>query len=278
MARRKQRRKRKQEEEEPELTLPDERSEPSSELGDYSLLIYGEKKIGKTSLAAQFPDAFFLMCEPGGKGLEIYQRPVNRWVEFLRYKRLLRRDREFRTVVVDTADRLYDMAFDYMCAKLAIEHPHDENDFGKSWRQIKMEFTRHVNDLLTLDKGVIFLSHTREEEVKTRGGRAYTRLQPSIAGQARDVLEAIVDIWCYYGYEGTDRTIWLQGDELVSAGHRLEDHFNYREGGAIRELNVQGSAEGAYTLFTRAFANDIPKPEQPEERPRKKKLRRKRKK
>ena len=49
------------------IKLPTKKSKIESDLSKYSILLYGKIKIGKTSLAAQFPDALFLMTEPGGK-------------------------------------------------------------------------------------------------------------------------------------------------------------------------------------------------------------------
>ena len=58
------------------LTLPTEKSKPSSRLGDYTWLIYGAKKIGKTSLVAQFPETLILSFEPGTKALEVFQTRI----------------------------------------------------------------------------------------------------------------------------------------------------------------------------------------------------------
>ncbi len=43
--------------------LPTQRSQIAESLEDYSMLIYGQKKIGKTTLLAEFLEAFFLMFE-----------------------------------------------------------------------------------------------------------------------------------------------------------------------------------------------------------------------
>lgn len=254
-----------------QVSLSDERSEPMVDLADFSILCYGERKIGKTTLFSHFEDACFLMCEPGGKALSIYQNPVSSWVEFKQYIKLLRQDDQFQNVIVDTADRAYKMCFDFACQKMGIDHPQDENDYGKSWGQIKDEFAREVNALLSLGKGVAFISHAREEETKTRAGRAYSRMQPSMSNQAREVLESLVDIWVYYGYDGTHRVLTLRGDDYVSAGIRLEDRFLYTDGSPIENLNMGGSSEEAYDQFVSAFNNEVEAPRKEDERSSKKK-------
>ena len=182
---------------------------------------------------------------------------IKTWPEFEEYVRLLKKDDEFSTVVMDTADEAYEMCFDFMCKEMGIEHPHDENDFGKSWKRIKKRFGSGVTDLLNTGKGVIFTSHAREEETKTRAGRKFDRMQPTLAGQAREILESVVDNWFYYGYAKDKRALTLRGDEHISAGTRLEDSYLYTDGTAIRRLTVEGSAEYAYERLMAAFNNEI---------------------
>jgi hypothetical protein len=220
-------------------------------------LIYGEKKVGKTSLCAQFPDTFFLMFEPGGKGISIYQRPVNTWIEFLDYVKLLKKDKRFHAVVIDTVEAAYDMCFEYSCKKMAITHPQDENDYGKSWKVIKREFVRGINALLNLNKGVFFIGHSAEREVKTRGGGSYTHIQADMAKQAYQHLLAVVDFWFYYGYQGTRRVIVVRGNDFVGAGCRPENRFYTTAGKQIYTLDMGLSAAEAHTNLLKGFDNQL---------------------
>ncbi|HOK47887.1 MAG TPA: AAA family ATPase, partial [Bryobacteraceae bacterium] len=61
------------------MALPTKKTPPRANLGDYSILIYGPTKIGKTTLASQFPEALFLATEPGLNALEAYQIPITSW-------------------------------------------------------------------------------------------------------------------------------------------------------------------------------------------------------
>ena len=239
-----------------EISLPETKSDPAEDLESYSMLCYGDKKIGKTTLTAQFPNALHLMCEPGAKSLVVYQRPVTRWVEMQKYISLLKKDKFFNPVVIDTADRAYEMCFEWSCKDMGIDHPGDENDFGKSWKRIRSEFSKQINSLMSY-KTVYFLSHSREEESTTRAGRKFSRVQPSMTGQAREVLEAVVDLWIYYGYEKDRRVLVFRGDEYIAAGIRPTDHFLYTDGSQIKSIDVEGSAEYAYKKFLDAFNNRL---------------------
>lgn len=240
-----------------DFTLPSEPSEPETDLGAYSILIYGEKKIGKTSLAAQFPDTIFLMTEPGGKALRIYQRHVTSWLMFQKFVELVCQSEDFKTVVVDTVDIAYDLCLRHVCARLGIDDPGGQDDYGASWRAVRSEFNYWITRLLSSGKGVVMLSHTSHAEVTSRMGRKFTRIQSSMAKQPREVLDAVVDIWGYYHY-GRDDERWLQieGDELVSAGRRNDDQFLTPSGERVRLIPMGGSKEEAYANFVRAWNNE----------------------
>ena len=239
-----------------ELTLPTSLSVPMAELGDYSWLLFGVKKIGKTNLSAEFPAAFHMMTEPGGKAMAIHQRPVSNWRDFRTYVKLLQTDKKFKTQVVDTADLLYDYCTDYVCRKMGIEHPSDEA-YGKGWKAVRSEFTREISKLMNNGKGTIFISHSKEMEIKQRKGGSYHSIQPTLGGQARDILEGIVDIFAYFDYDGNQRVLTVRGDETVAAGSRLRNHFLWN-GREVPSINMGRNAAEGYANLVKCFNNEYP--------------------
>jgi hypothetical protein len=241
------------------VSLPSQKSIPSTDLGNYSMLLYGMKKIGKTSLASKFPEAIFLMTEPGAKALSVYQVSVKSWAEFKGYVKLLSEDEKFQTVVVDIVDNLYAQCFEYVCQKLAIEHPSEEK-WGKGWGDIKKEFITEIMALAQCGKGIIFVSHAMEKEVKQRNGDSYHMIAPTMANQAKEVLEGLVDIWAYYTYENKERVLVIKGSDHIGAGHRIENKFRYTDGTAVEEISMGKSAGEAHKNFVKAFSNELTKP------------------
>jgi len=236
-----------------DLVLPTAPSIPMESLGDYSILLFGEKKIGKTTLASFFPNTLFLMTEPGAKSLSVYQIPITDWPTFKKALALLRKDKRFQTVVVDTADLLYKMCEHAVCQRLGIEHP-SEGDYGKGWSAVRDEFTTQMQILMSMGRGVILVSHSEEKEIKTRSGTSYDRIQPSMQKMAREIVDGMVDIWAYYTYEGKQRVLQIRGDENVAAGHRLQQNFQYH-GKEVREISMGASAEEAYRNVVDCFHN-----------------------
>jgi hypothetical protein len=228
------------------MKLPTRKTEIETDLSKYTIFIYGREKIGKTSLAAQFPDALFLMFEPGSKSLEIFRMEINSWVEFVETCKLLKESTQYKTIVIDTVDLAFKYCSDYMCKKLVITHPSDE-EWGKAWGLIRDEFTQWMSYLGKLNRGVIFISHAAERDIKRLKGDGYL-ISPTLAKQGRTVIEPMVDIWGYYGYEGKDRFLQLRGNEEINAGCRLTQNFI-----GIEKISMGNTVEQAYKNFMAAF-------------------------
>lgn len=237
----------------PAFTLPTDPSVPSTDMGDYSILLFGDKKIGKTSLAAQFPNALFLMTEPGAKALAIHQVNILTWDQLKQAAKVLVNDRRFKTIVVDTVDIAFKMCERSVCQRLGIDHPSEE-DWGKGWSAVRDEFTAWAQTITNMGKGVIFISHAVEREIKSRSGMKYDRFQPTMSGQARDVVEGMVDIWAYYTYDETRRMLIIRGDEHIMAGHRLQQNFQW-DGREVRSILMDPSPTDGYHNLIAAFHN-----------------------
>lgn len=238
--------------------LPTEKTQPSKDLSDYSILLYGEEKIGKTTFASQFPDAIFLMCEPGSKALSIYSRPVNSWADLKGYLKVLAKDKKFKTIVIDTVDVAANMCEKYCAAKLGVEDIQDA-EYGKGWRKLKAELSQWLTFAGNMGKGIIYISHSTEKEIKNRSGGSRHRVVPTMDKRASEIMEAYVDIWAYYKYESDgSRTLLIKGTEEVAAGTRTKKNFL-----GISEIPGGKSEEETYKNFVDAFHNRLSTAEQP---------------
>lgn len=236
------------------FALVTELSTPCDNLEDYSILLFGEKKIGKTTLAAMFPKAYFLGTEPGTKALAVYKTDIHDWRTFRTAVKALRKDRIYKTAVVDTIDLAFKMCEKYVCSELGVEHV-SEADWGKGWSGLREEFESVMRDLIAAQgKGIIMISHSTEKEIKRRDGSKYDRIQPTMANIAREIVEPMVDIWAYYAYDGDQRTLTIRGDDHITAGHRLETRFQY-EGRQVVTIDMGASKQEAYRNFLAAFNN-----------------------
>ena len=216
------------------LALPTTKKEIETDFLRYIVLIYGREKIGKTTLFSQFPDIVFAATEPGTKGISVFEfnaedGGVRDWAIFRTMVDLLvNTDHQFKGVCIDTADRAYDMCLDWVCANRGIEYPGEtasgDEDWGKSWRAVRTEFMEQIHRLRQAGLGIYFTSHSKETTIRTRSGEKYSRIFPSMSGQARTVIEALVDFFFYAEYvktgQGTERVLICEGDETIWAGAR----------------------------------------------------------
>jgi phage nucleotide-binding protein len=256
------------------FTLPTTKNVPSVELLDYSILLYGGKKIGKTSLAGQFPDALFLALEPGTKALRVYSVPVPDWTAFCKAIDALKADKSkrYRTVVIDTVDVAYGLLYQQVMNERGIAHPNDEKDHGATWGEIRRRFREQMLKVLNLKMGVIFISHETEKEFEQSDGSVVDRKQPTMSKQAMEEVEGLVDVVAHYHYIGSQRALRIDGLETVVAGARLEENF-VRKGGSprspgdrIQVIPMGLTAKEAYNNFVKAFQNEQEKPD-PFEKP-----------
>jgi hypothetical protein len=257
-------------------------TEPSDRLEDYIVLLTGEKKIGKTSLANMFGDAsYFLAFEVGYRGLRLRRTNIGRteWKTakqaVVAFRKAIDAGKTIGPVVVDTVDKAYEACEAYICDKLAIKHLADE-EWGKGYMECKKEFDRWISDLSQLGVGLILISHSQEKEITTRDGNKYDRVMPTMSKQARQIIEPLVDIWTYYSYDGRNRVLVIEGDDHISAGHRLTERFRTPDGKPIRSISMGSSAKEAYKNLMLAFNNEYEGPDgneddEPEEKPAKKK-------
>lgn len=234
--------------------LATERTQPSDVLQDYSMLLFGAKKIGKSSLASMFDDAYVLATEPGIKALSVYASEIPNWRVMRDAVKALRKDRRFRTTVVDTVDLAYKFCDEYVCDQLGIENVADA-DWGKGWGEVRKEFEKVMRDIMSAPgKGTLLISHATEKEIKRRDGSKFDRTQPTMATIARDICEAMVDIWAHYDYEDGRRVLTIRGDEHLTAGHRLQDRFMWK-GQEVVQIDMGSSKEEGYRNFLDAFHN-----------------------
>lgn len=228
--------------------LPDKPTPPQWDISRLVWLIYGARKIGKTSLASQFEDALLIFTEPGGRGVHGYKVDVASWEEFVEVVRQLPGSR-FKTVVIDTVDSLFERVTEYICKREGVRQPGDR-PYGEVWALIEMEWKRVLSYLIRLGVGVIFISHSDMMEIKPSSTTkpSYHRIEPTIPRTARRFILSVADVIIYYGYEEGKRTLYVHGDEGLEAGCRVPI-FRDEDGHPLKKIEVPPSPEELYQLL-----------------------------
>lgn len=183
-----------------------------------SWFIWGEKKSGKTTLACSFPKPLLIALEHGYRAIsnkELKVVPCQDWngfkaiVKQLETQAKLVKDGKleattFETVIIDSADILYNSLINYVCSLHGVTDLGDTpNKMGyKQAAQLfeveVLKLIRAVNSYNENLYSVIFISHAdapkevKDVVTKVKG----LRYQPTIDKRANAIIQKHVDVSC----------------------------------------------------------------------------------
>lgn len=198
------------------------------------ILIYGQPKIGKTSLAAQFPKNLLLAFEPGYNALNnAMVVPITKWSEFKNVLKQLEKPEvkeKFNTITIDTADICWDYCEKYICSSNVNENtgetPKTLGDipWGKGYDLCKKEFDNALRQIAMLGYGLVIISHETTKTIKTESGQEFQRIMPTLADRPKLIVNRLVDIIAYLRLSNDDgkRYIYTRGNERFEAGSRFQ--------------------------------------------------------
>ena len=217
------------------ISLPAAKQKPTLQAKTAKVLLYGPPKIGKTTLAGGLdPDhTLFIATEPGHGALEAYVQPCDSWDAFRAIGASLAQDSaseqpRFHTIVIDTVDELLKQCTDAVMAKAGMTHPSD-GEYGKGWGMVSDEFRLRIAKIASLGKGVWFISHSDDREIKQRVG-TITKTVPTLSGKNRDFITGFVDfILLARAEQGADKDGQLVEHRVL----RTQSTENYEAGGRI---------------------------------------------
>lgn len=242
------------------IALPKRKAKPPSDLAAYRLLVYGEGGVGKTSLVARFGqkrDTMFFQFELASTGLEIFRtKLLTDWSMVLEYEKLLLEgNHNFGAVCFDTGSPAYERCLDYVCKQRGVEHPHDANDYGATWKAVSDEFKRVQRSLAAAGIVVTVVSHDRMVEITTRTQQKIWHIEPNMGGKCLQYFRENSDVIGFYHMLGRDRYLQIMGDDYVMAKANPENHFRTPRGERIVRIPMGSDADEAYHNLVKAFEN-----------------------
>jgi hypothetical protein len=236
--------------------LPTTKTPPKNSLADLTVLVYGQTKIGKTTLCAQAEGALFLATEPGLNALDVYQAPILNWDDLLNACAEISEGKHpFKTVIIDTIDNAFKFCTDYVLKKFKKEHESDLG-YGKGYALINNEFQRVLTKLAFLPCGLFLISHAKEIEMDSRTGK-YTRVVPTLPDKARKIVLGMADMVLF-----CDLEVQSGGDPSVRRVIRTKPSLYYEAGDRTGRLPETLDLE--FGSFLEAFsATTAAKPAKP---------------
>ena len=200
----------------------------SRDLSGYITYIYGEAKIGKTSLAAQADKCLLLATERGYNTIPgIYAVDITCWRDMREvYKELKKPEvkEQYKVLIVDTIDLAAKYCTKYICNQNGISDL-SELGWGKGYAQMRSEFEDIFNSLTQMGYAIIFISHVNRVTNEDTGK---VTIGPSLSpAKVNDIIRNMADIygWAHYSNdeEGKGkRILTLRSDsDDISCGTRF---------------------------------------------------------
>lgn len=170
------------------------------------VVIYGSEGIGKSGLAARFPDPLFIDTEGGTAHMDVrrIEKPQS-WEEMFSVVKEVAATKDVcRTLVLDTADWAEQLIVSHLCTKYK-QNSIESFGYGKGYTYLGEEFARLLGALDTvLASGihVVVTAHAkmRKFEQPDEMG-AYDRWEMKLSKQVAPLLKEWCDILLFCNYQ-----------------------------------------------------------------------------
>jgi hypothetical protein len=167
------------------------------------MILYGPKKIGKSSFASQAPNPIFVVTEDGVDNIPVRKmKPAKTWEEFLSYVKEVRdhaKAEGLETIVIDTINGAAELCAEHVC----------QTQFGGNWgpggflsfgqgakatAQAMKELLPILDACRDLNLTVVLLAHTGVSNVKNPVGGDFSKYQPDMDKNVWSLISAWLDI------------------------------------------------------------------------------------
>lgn len=204
----------------------------SRDLKGKYVLVYSLPKVGKTSLAAQFPRALLCAFEIGYHALPgVKAADISSWSDFKKVVQQLKLPKAkemYDTVIIDTVSIATDLCEKYILAQNDVETLGDI-PWGQGWSQYKKEFDTPFRELTQLGYGIVFICHSKEVNtgLKDADGNDIKGVAPDINKTGLNTVNRLVDIIGYISQEfqpdgSSKRYFYTRQTPTVFAGSRYK--------------------------------------------------------
>lgn len=219
------------------MLLPKNEKRNIDNISKKVIWLYGAPFSGKTFLANKFPDPLMLNTDGNIKFVDapyiaikdqvtVEGRITTRKMAWEYFKEIVaeleKKQNDFKTIVVDLLEDVYEHCRAYEYNELGIEHESDAG-FGKGYDIIRKEFLDVIKRLANLDyENIIFLSHEdSSKNITKKNGDNLSTIRPNIQEKLACKLAGMVDIVGRVVADGEDRKLSFKANEYIFGGGRL---------------------------------------------------------
>lgn len=238
--------------------------------------IYGAEGIGKSTLAAQLPNAVFIDTEGGTKELTVGRLPDPKsWTDIINeIKWAAANPGELDTLIIDTVDSAESMAIPYVCAQKGLKDI-EAAGYGKGYVYLADEFKRFLrllDDVIESGTNVCLVCHAqmRKFEQPDEAG-AYDRWELKLHKKVAPLIKEWADLLLFCNYKTAVTTDQQTKSKKAKGGQRVMYTTHHPCWDAKNRFDLPEELPIEYAAIERCFEN-VPakKPvESVEEKPKK---------
>lgn len=170
------------------------------------VVIYGSEGIGKTTLAAAFPNPLFVDTEGGTAHMDVRRvdKPQS-WEELLAIVKEVATDPGVcKTLVLDTADWAEALCVSHICQKYK-QNSIESFGYGKGYTYLAEEFGRlfqALDSVIASDKNVVITAHAKMRKFEQPDEQgAYDRWEMKLSKQVAPLLKEWCDMLLFLNYK-----------------------------------------------------------------------------
>ena len=202
----------------------------SRDLKGKFVCIYSLPKVGKTSMACQFPKNLLLGFEHGWNAIGgVKAIDVTKWADFKLILRQLEKPEAkamYDTITIDTIGIAWDACEQYICAQNGVQKISDIA-WGGGYSACKKEFESCLRKITQLGYGLVIIAHVERRIEKRADDSEVEILGPAIPKRAYEIVNQLVDIIGYidvtWDEEGnSERWLYTRKTPTVMAGSRFK--------------------------------------------------------
>ena len=235
----------------------------SRDLRGKFVCLYSLPKVGKTSLACQFPKNLLLGFEHGWNAISgAMAIDIKKWSDFKLVLRQLEKpeaQEKYNTITIDTVGIAWDLCEQYICAQHAVQSISDIA-WGGGYAAAKREFESCLRKITQLGYGLVIIAHVEKRIEKRADDSEVEILGPAIPKRAYDIVNQLVDIIGYIDITwdengNAERWLYTRKTPTVMAGSRFKYlapkiKFGYQElvEAIIKAIEKSEQVDGAVVV------------------------------
>ena len=202
----------------------------SRDLKGKFVCIYSLPKVGKTSMACQFPKNLLLAFEKGYNAIAgIKPVDITKWSDLKLVLRQLEKPEArqmYDTITIDTIGIAWEMCEQFVCAQNGVQKIGDI-PWGGGYSACKREFESCLRKITQLGYGLVIIAHVERRIEKRADDSEVEILGPAIPKRAYEIVNQLVDIIGYiditWDEEGnSERWLYTRKTPTIMAGSRCK--------------------------------------------------------